>query len=129
MKRTLAILLAVVMALPASAAAASKRFTEQDPELLRQYAGKLPIGSVVKVRLRDGGRLKGILMAADQDGVVVKPKTRIPEPERRVPFTNLEMLELDQPSGSNAAKAAAIGVASGVGTFLGLLAVIAAAWD
>lgn len=130
MKRMMAGLLAVLLALPGPAmAGAPKRYSEQDTELLRQYASKLPIGGVVKVRLRDGERLKGILMAVDQDAAVVKPKTRIPEPERRLAFSNIEMLELEQPGGMSAAKAAGIGIATGIGTFFGMLLILFAAID
>lgn len=130
MKRMMASLLAVLLALPGPAmAGAPKRYSEQDTELLRQYASKLPIGGVVKVRLRDGERLKGILMAVDQDAAVVKPKTRIPEPERRLAFSNIEMLELEQPGGMSAAKAAGIGIATGIGTFFGMLLILFAAID
>ena len=128
MQRIVAILMALVIALPGSAGA-SMGSAGQDTELLRQYAGKLAIGSLVKVRLRDGEKLRGILMAVDRDQVIVKPKTRIPEPERRFPFADVEMIELEERDGISAAKAAGIGIASGVGSFLGLILVITAIFD
>lgn len=91
------------------------------------YASKLPIGSTVRVRTSDGKRQTGVLTGVDQDSITLQPKTRVPEPPRRVRFGQLEQLELK--GGSSAAKAVAIGVAAGVGTFFGILLLIAANWD
>ena len=67
-------------------------------------------------------------MTVDDAGITVKPKTRIPEPARQVPFDRLAQLELAR-DGSNIAKAAAIGGAVGAGVFLGLLMLLFANVD
>jgi hypothetical protein len=70
-----------------------------------------------------------VLAVVDSDSITLQPRTRIPESPRRIPFDELETLELKQ-NGSSVGKSIAIGAAVGSGTFLGvLLIVMAAAWD
>jgi hypothetical protein len=65
----------------------------QDVELWQSHAAQIPIGATVKLRTNDGHRMRAVLMAVDQSGILVKPATRLPEPSRRVPFDRLEALE------------------------------------
>jgi hypothetical protein len=111
--------------------AASGTGARQDamsPDLWRQYSARLPIGSTVRLRTTGGERLTAILLVVDDTGITVKPKTRVPEPARHVPFDRLGELELAR-GGSNLAKAAAIGGAVGGGVFLGLLMLLFASVD
>jgi hypothetical protein len=94
-----------------------------EPEMWRQMAQKLPPASVLRIVLADGQRLRGVLLAAEDDALVVKRKTRIPEREARLPYTSIESLELDAPDGIGAGKAVAIGIGTGAATFLGLILV------
>jgi len=102
---------------------------QRSPEYWFTYASKLPIGSTVRVRTPDGKRQTAVLAVVDEDGITLEPKTRVPEPPRRVPFDQLQQLELKQ-NGSSLGKAIAIGAAVGAGTFFGIvLLVFATAWD
>lgn len=93
------------------------------------YAGKLPIGSTVRVRTSDGQRLTAVLAVVDEESITLEPKARIPEAPRRIPFDQLAQLELKQ-NGSSVGKSVAIGAAVGAGTFFGvLLLLMATAWD
>jgi hypothetical protein len=98
-------------------------------DLLRAYVGKLPVGSIVKVKLKQGKGVKGTLMVIEPDAIVVKPKTRIARPERRLPLTEIEFVELQERNGSNIAKSVAIGLATGAGAFLGLMLMAVAIID
>jgi hypothetical protein len=60
-------------------------------------------------------------MVIEPDAIVVKPKTRINRPERRLPYTEIEFVEVQTRNGGNIAKSVAIGVATGAGAFLGLM--------
>jgi hypothetical protein len=95
----------------------------EDPEVWRRYAARLPIGATVRVKTTGGERFTAVLLTADDAGITVKPKTRIPEPARQVSFDRLAQLELAY-QGANLAKAAAVGGAVGAGVFLGLLMIL-----
>ena len=43
--------------------------------------------------MRDGERLKAVLLSADETGVRVKPATRIPERSRLITFDQIEQIE------------------------------------
>ena len=71
--------------------------------------------------MKEGKGVKGTLMVVEPDAIVVKPKARIARPERRLPYTEIEFVELQERNGSNIAKSVAIGMATGAGAFLGLM--------
>ena len=100
----------------------SLRTGVDSPELWRTYVAKLPIGSTVKVGTPRAERFVASLMAIDDTGILVKPKTRIPEPARHVSYDALEQLEL-YTDGTTAERGAAIaaGIGTGAGTFFLLL--------
>jgi hypothetical protein len=99
----------------------------ETPELWHSYAAKLPIGSVVRVSSRGGQRFVGSLMAVDDTGVMVKPRSRVTEPARHISFDDLEQLDLYEGGTSvNRAGAIAAGMGAAVGVFfLSVLAVLA----
>jgi hypothetical protein len=86
----------------------------------RQLAGRLAPGSAVRLVLTDGTRMRATFLAADDAGMLIKMKTRLPEPERQITYGSIESLEIDS-GGMSAAKAAAIGIGTGAAAFLGLL--------
>jgi hypothetical protein len=95
----------------------------------RQYTARLPIGSMLRVRTADGKSLSAMLAIVDDTAITVQPKTRVPEPPRRIAFDDLRQIEIRQ-NGASLAKATAIGAAVGVGAFFGsLLLLLAAAED
>lgn len=111
---------ALAMAAPRQRPQDSARATpERNVEQLRRYVSALPVGSAVKVRLLNGKRLRGTLMMVDAEGVTVRPKTRIPEPEREIAFEALDFMELET-GGEGRGTAVLIGVGSAVATFLSL---------
>jgi hypothetical protein len=110
-----------------SAADSSGRFARSN-QYWMAYAGKLPIGSTVRVRTTDGKRMTAVLAIVDDSGITLEPKTRIPERPMHVPYEKLDQMSLKE-NGNNVAKAVGIGLAVGVGSFLGLVAILASAWD
>jgi hypothetical protein len=115
---------------PAAARQTGSRLSQAQASstVWRQYASGLPIGSRVRVRTTDGERLNAVLMAVDDTGITVKPRTRIPEPARPLPFDRLAELELARED-SNIAKAAIVGGGVGAGVFLGLMMLLFAGLD
>ena len=128
MRRLISSLVLIALFVPGAAVAGQGSIIERSPEYWYSYAGRLPIGSTVRVRTADGKRHTAVLTLVDKDGITVELKARIPEPARRIPFGQIQQLEL-KTNGSSIAKAAAVGSAIGAGTFLGLLALLAANWD
>ena len=128
MKIFISSLVLMCLMAPGAALAGQGVIVERTPAYWFSYAEKLPIGATVRVRTTDGTRRTAVLALVDRDGITVELKSRIPEPARRISYDQIQQLEL-KTNGSNIAKAAAVGSAIGAGTFLGLLALLAASWD
>jgi len=118
MRAALAAILVVVLTFTGTVTAQP----QVSPDVWRQVAGKVPIGSVVKVRTVSRESLKGVLFAVDDTGIIVKPKTRVPEPARRVTFDQIDDLRITNSRG-DLGKAAGIGAALGA-VFLASIIVI-----
>ena len=128
MTRTLSALLVAVVALvqAAPAIAAEQRTpATHDASMWRTYAAHLPIGSTLAIRTTSGERLTAVLFVVDDTAMTVKPKTRVPESARRIPFDEVEGLSLRQHRVS-IAKYVGIGAAVGAGVFLWFLSVAVA---
>jgi len=107
---------------------ASHSVTAQTPsDIWRNFAERVDVGTELNVRLTDGSRLRATLVGVRSDAVLLQPKTRVPVPIQAVPYGDIVRLERTKP-GIGAGKAVAIGVATGVGTFFGVLAVLFAAY-
>jgi len=98
-------------------------------DVWRTFAARLDVGARVKIRLRDGQRVSATLIQAGPDDLLVQPRTRRAVPVQHVPYDAILSLERDEPRGIGTGKAVAIGVAAGVGTFLGILLLIVASLD
>jgi hypothetical protein len=95
----------------------------QEPvEVWRNYASRLQVGATVDVKAAGSDGFTAKLMAADADGILVKPLTRVPEPARHVAFDRLEMLALhDGPRPGTRVGATLLGVGTGTGVLLTIL--------
>lgn len=122
-------LIAATLIVTLTSLMAPVRLSAQDASLLQSYVEKLPIGSTVKVKMKQGKGVKGTLMVVEPNAIVVKPKTRIARPERRLPYSDIEFVELQERNGTNIAKSVVIGVATGAGAFLGLILLTVAIID
>lgn len=88
-----------------------------DPAVLADYLQRLPVGTSVRVERVNGRAIRGTLMKATADTVVVQPRTRLPEPPVEIPLA--EVLTVTPESGSGGVgKAIAAGVAAGAGAAL-----------
>ena len=117
---TTAVLVALAFARSVSAQTSS--------EIWRSFAQRVDVGTELNVRLHDGHRLRATLVGVRDDVVLLQPKTRISVPVQAVPYESIAGMERRQ-NGQSTAKAVAIGVASGVGAFFGILAIIFAGID
>jgi hypothetical protein len=96
-----------------------------ETSLMASYVRQLPIGSRVRVTLADGSVIRGTLMKADADPVVVQKRTRIPEPPLQIQISHVRSVEVDK-NGGGPGRAIAIGAAAGAGAALGVLMILAA---
>jgi hypothetical protein len=127
-----AIVLCVLVALsvgPADVWAQKTVTTDVEASALRDMAAAIPLGSRVKVQTTRGARLQGTLMSVTGDAVIIKKKTRLPEPAVTVPFVELSRLDLQQSEGMSVGKIIGIGLAAGAGAILTLFAFVAALDD
>lgn len=98
-----------------------------DRSVMVEYAQRLPAGSKVRVELTDGPAIRGTMMKAGADSIIVQRQTRVPEPPVEIPIASIVRLTLDQASGS-VGRNVAIGIVSGVGATFGVLLLLAAIW-
>ena len=123
MKVLPALLLIITIATPSFAQ------TQAQGDIWRAFAQKVDVGTRVKLRLDDGQRVVATLIEANADGLLVQPRTRVAVPVQRIAYERIASLERDEGRGIAAGKAIAIGVASGVGAFLGTLLILIATID
>ena len=103
--------------------AAQSAIAQTAPEVWRSFAERLDVGTELTVRLNDGRSFRATLVAVRTDAMLLQPKTRIPVAIQSVPYEEIVRLERAKPA-TGAGKAVAIGVATGVGTFFGILALL-----
>jgi hypothetical protein len=129
-KRTLALALCLAQLASGCAAAAGPRRARvpapaQDTAMLADYVQRLAAGSLVRVERADGGSMRGILIKATPQAIVIQRNSRVPEPPVEIAVADLARVTLDM-GGMSTAKAIGIGVASGLGAFLAIVGIIAA---
>jgi len=90
----------------------------------RAFVEKVPIGTELNVRLRNGQRFRATIVQADADAVTLLPKTRLPVEVQSVAYAEIASLERRNHGGISGGKAAAIGAASGAGGFFGALLIL-----
>jgi hypothetical protein len=133
MKRTLALIVSVALASAGCTAARAQGprvptrpdTRQPDTTVMASYISQLPLGARVRVSLADGTTVRGILMKADADPIVVQKRTRIPEPPLEIPIRDVVALELEAKNG-NTGRAIAMGAAAGAAAALGVLMILAA---
>ena len=100
--------------------------TAQVPaQIWRSFAERVDVGTELSVRLSDGRRFRATLLGVENDAVLLQPKTRVPVPIQAIAYDEIVRLERTK-GGVGAAKAVAIGVATGVGVFFGIFAIMIA---
>ena len=96
------------------------------PDVWKIFVERVDVGTELNVRLSDGRRIRATLIGVRDDAVLLQPKTRIPVSIQAVPYDAIVRME-PRKAGHSAGKAVAIGVATGVGVFFGIMALIVAA--
>jgi hypothetical protein len=142
MKRAMVLFLAALVAVPACAARSAPavrlvlgrtRVTGHQaqavdrPEAWRRFAQSLPPGSRIEVTTAEGRKLRGTLIAVEPEGILVNPRTRLPEPPQRVRFDAIASLDLDA-GGSHVGRTVAIAAGVSAATVLAVLLALVAVW-
>lgn len=119
-------MICVTLAAPACAGAGRMRVTAgpADGAVLAEFLQKLPPGAAVRVDRTGGTTLRGTLMKASSQSLIVQPRTRIPEPAVEIPLTEVLRVTPEGSNGSNLGKAIGIGVAAGAGAALSVFLIL-----
>lgn len=100
-----------------------------DRAVLADYVQRLPPGTAVRVERVRGGAVRGTLMKAGADTIIVQPRTRLPEPPIEIPLDQVLAVTPHDEARGRIGTAIAAGVAAGAGaalaTFFILLAIFA----
>jgi hypothetical protein len=104
---------------------AGGRITDRD--VLAEYVQRLPPGSVVRVERAKGPALRGTLMKATGQSLIIQPRTRVPEPAVEVALSEVLSVVPDPPNnGAMLGKAIGVGAAAGAGAALAVFFIIVA---
>ena len=134
MNRVLVLILSLSIVSAGCSSASGGRVPVQVPSTsdtttMAEFVQKLPPGSRVRIDRTDGQSMKATLMRATSQAITVQARTRVPEPPIDIPLSTVARVALENGSGTSTAKAVGIGIAAGVGTFLGILAILAASFS
>jgi hypothetical protein len=91
-----------------------------DKSLLADYVQRIPAGSKVRVERTNGETLRGTLMKATADLLVVQKNTRVPENPVEVPLAEVTRVTVET-GHSSTGRNVAIGVVAGVAALFGTL--------
>jgi hypothetical protein len=99
------------------------------PAVTAAFIKAVPLGTRVRLTLTDGRKLKGTLMVVEEDAIIVRPRTRVPEPAQTIPLTRIATIEAER-EGGGMGRAVAVGAAVGAGAAIGVfLAILVALSD
>jgi hypothetical protein len=125
MKTIISLMLVGVVALNVSAPVfASDQNPGWNSTVAGEFVKKLPIGTNTRLKLEDGRKIKATLMSVEDDAIVVRMNTRLPEPPLRIELSRIVDAEIDR--GANLGKAIAAGTAAGAGAALGVFFLLVA---
>jgi hypothetical protein len=124
-------MVATVLSLVIATSSLSAQQSVNEAQSWRALAATLEPAAVVSIRLKDGRRVVGTVLAHSEDSLVLKPRTRVPVAARSIAFTDIESIERKKTGWSPGAKVL-LGAGVSVGAvMLGTLIAYAAlgGWD
>ena len=95
----------------------------------KQMAATLKAGSELRLQLNNGQRFTAVLVRADDAGILMQPKTRVPVPPQTVQYADIAALEPRKPGQMSVGKSIGIGIAGGAAGFLAILLITLATVD
>lgn len=130
LRQAIAVLVSAALATSGCASTAEGRIAPasppavQDAGVLADYVQRLPPGSRIRVERTRGRVVRGTLMQAGRDAIIVQKNTRVPEAPVTVPLSDIARVTLDSPSSTG--KTVGIGIAAGAGSAMAVLLVLIA---
>ena len=127
MRAITALVLASVIGVGPSSAAAAQQAASiaEEAQALKEMAAAIPLGSRIKVHIREGRRMTATLMRVTEDAIVVKRESRVPESAVTIRFDELARLQRDDRKGGfTIGKAIGVGLAAGAGAILTLFVIM-----
>jgi hypothetical protein len=129
-RRPLALLLTCTIAASGCATAGSRVTPQTEPvsatPAIAEFVQKLPLGSAVHVDRRGGRSVRGTLLKATPDLVIVQPRTRLPEPPVEITMADIVRVQPESSNGRSLGKAIGVGAAAGAGAALGVFLILLA---
>lgn len=128
-RRTTALLVCLTLAASGCATTGTRGITvvpTADRAVIAEYVRALPAGSAIQVQRTDGRSVRGTLMKATDQSLIIQPRARIPEPPLEIALTDVIAVTPERTGGTSVGKAIGIGIAAGVGATLAFLAILAA---
>lgn len=131
-RQTTAILACVMLAVSGCATTGARGVTvvpTADRAVIAEYVQTLPAGSAIRVQRADGRSVRGTLMKATEQSLVIQPHVRVPEPPLEIPLAEVIAVTPETRGGTSLGKAIAIGAAVGAGATLAVLMIFAAIYS
>jgi hypothetical protein len=92
-KRFVAALVLIALATSSSPSFAQPPAAADEAELWHTFLLRLDAATPVSIRLKNGSRMKGVVLDAGDEAFMVKPKTRIPVAARQVRYDDVATIE------------------------------------
>jgi hypothetical protein len=128
--RPVALLLACAVLVSNCATAGGRISPPTEPTIatpaIVEFVQRLPPGSAVQVDRRQGRSVRGTLLKATADLVIVQPRTRLPEPPVEIAMADIVRVQPESTSRSSLGKAIGIGAAAGASAALGVFFILLA---
>ena len=122
------IMSAILIGVLATGSTLAGQGADQESTAWQRFVMRLPPGASVEVRMKDGHRVRGIVVEATADSFIIKPATRVPVPTVPLAFSDIDSVKLWK-EGMPPGVKVLLGVGVGVGAVF-LAALIAfASWD
>jgi hypothetical protein len=114
---------------PAGPAGPAQPRTATDQAVLADYVQRLPPGTAVRVIPTRGRTLRGTLMRATGESLILQPRTRLPEAPVEIPLAGIVAVTPDAENLGGLGTAIAAGAAAGAGAALAIFFILVAVFS
>jgi hypothetical protein len=100
-----------------------------DRTVMAEYVQKLQTGATIKIERAHRRSVRGVLMKATDQAIVVQPRTRLPEPAIEIPLAEVLSVTLESKQGNSIGRSIAAGAAAGAAVVLSMVLISLALWS